>query len=412
MDDEGHVEQILTSVRRLTLDYHTGVQVVEFADGRVAAGINNSAANSAEAAGDIQASSYDVSAREITFFSTDGAQFVAEIGRNSDPDDRRARPIIYLDQNHWITLARRIHNPSKVQSSDMAPSERIIELARAQKIILPLSAGHLVETTRAHGGWRRNLAPVMMELSRGWQMLHPVDVRHAELDVTFTRLSGGLADMPVGNDIFGLTPRMVFGRAATPPPESELSADLPSAMRDLAGRTSWVASIYSILLENDAIPTPEGDRAAEAWARRYADLAVELRDNRQARTNARKITLVKYLLDLRPEMAEAALRAGISAERFEEWAFGDAEFDIAACPSVGLAREAVHHRLMNADDHWEANDLTDLNFLACATAYADVVVAERKATGYLTRAWRARGTDPPIVRSLPALVDRLETLVS
>jgi hypothetical protein len=43
-------------------------------------------------------------------------------------------------------------------------------------------------------------------------------------------------------------------------------------------------------------------------------------------------------------------------------------------------------RLRNAGHGWEATDLVDIMFLCCAGAYADVVVGERPAVGYLRQA--------------------------
>jgi hypothetical protein len=68
---------------------------------------------------------------------------------------------------------------------------------------------------------------------------------------------------------------------------------------------------------------------------------------------------------------------------------------------------ATHTRLRNAGDTWHSHDLNDMLYLACASAYADIVVCEKKAADYLTRAWRDRIGGAPLVTSLSALVERL-----
>jgi hypothetical protein len=53
-------------------------------------------------------------------------------------------------------------------------------------------------------------------------------------------------------------------------------------------------------------------------------------------------------------------------------------------------RQMLFARLRNADQTWEANDLVDIMFLCCASGYADVVVGERRAIGYLRQARQPR----------------------
>jgi hypothetical protein len=60
---------------------------------------------------------------------------------------------------------------------------------------------------------------------------------------------------------------------------------------------------------------------------------------------------------------------------------------------------------------WNDHDLNDLHYLACASAYADVVGCERKAADYLTRAWRGRQGGAPIFKTLVDVVGRVEQLL-
>jgi hypothetical protein len=78
------------------------------------------------------------------------------------------RPVVYLDQRHWITLAQRLHSPDEVAERDREPAERLIELARSKLIALPLSSANLWEIAPT-GPHRRDVALTMVELSRGWQ---------------------------------------------------------------------------------------------------------------------------------------------------------------------------------------------------------------------------------------------------
>jgi hypothetical protein len=65
--------------------------------------------------------------------------------------------------------------------------------------------------------------------------------------------------------------------------------------------------------------------------------------------------------------------------------------------------------LSNADDRWEHNDLTDVNYLACAAGYADVAVGEKKMSEYLRRAGARAPSGASVYRTLPDAVVGLET---
>jgi len=76
-------------------------------------------------------------------------------------------------------------------------------------------------------------------------------------------------------------------------------------------------------------------------------------------------------------------------------------------PFIGRLREVLFHRLRNPEDHWEPNDLVDVQFLSCAAGYASVVVGERKASHYLQLAGQGFGDGAQIVSTLPDAVDAL-----
>ncbi|MGA5421959.1 hypothetical protein [Streptomyces lavendulocolor] len=100
--------------------------------------------------------------------------------------------IVYLDQCHWITMARarvarhKVQVPEELQAADAL-------WARAERglIRLPLSSAHLVETVHAGSKERRrHLAEAMLDAYGGWHMVNPLVVRRHEL---ISALGGGRA---------------------------------------------------------------------------------------------------------------------------------------------------------------------------------------------------------------------------
>lgn len=98
------------------------------------------------------------------------------------------RPTVYLDQNHWSTIAKTIHEPDRVPNAEERDAARqLIELGMNRKIILPLSSGHMAETCKWTDDLRRyQLGVAMYQLSAGWQLRDPLDVRRFELRQAFT----------------------------------------------------------------------------------------------------------------------------------------------------------------------------------------------------------------------------------
>lgn len=79
-------------------------------------------------------------------------------------------------------------------------------------------------------------------------------------------------------------------------------------------------------------------------------------------------------------------------------------------PYVGRLHEVLYHRLRNADDKWERNDLIDMNFLCCAAGYADIVVGEKQTSEYLRRAASISAPGAAVCRTLPEAVEALRRL--
>jgi hypothetical protein len=407
----------LRSARRLTIDYGKRLSEIELVDGTVIIGKNEAvpADDDDLIAAFVRRASYDARTRTVTLTLANGDDVVARLGTSlRGIDGRDGRPTVYLDQNHWITLAQRLHSPEKVSPHDLEPSSRLIEYARAGTVILPLSGAHLAETRRTVGRRREHLASLMLELSHGWQMRNPLRVRRDELRATFVRQRAGALDesQPLRPLVFGLDPGIIFGARSLDLPSRKRAGRQAAGSGELVQRLAWACSLYLALLTVEADHRPDGARLADLWAHSHNELAQHLRHQQVPRVHLRKISLLRVITDLRDDVAAAGAEAGLDDVQFQVWLKTGADRDFALMPYLGRVREATHHRLRNADDHWEANDLYDLHFLACAAGYADLVAGEGHAANYLTVAGRKRTDGAPVVKSLPALMERLESLLT
>ena len=116
-------------------------------------------------------------------FETDrGDNVAAELPTVDDLAPLNGRPVVYLDQNQWSTLANVVHAPERVPVAEAEAAHTLIDMALASKVVLPLSAGHMSETCKWTNRDRRYaLALTILKLSRGWQMRDPLELRRSEV---------------------------------------------------------------------------------------------------------------------------------------------------------------------------------------------------------------------------------------
>ncbi|GAA2698469.1 hypothetical protein LV78_008014 [Actinosynnema pretiosum] len=355
----------------------------------------------------IRRSTYDRAEHTATLELVEGRQVVAEIGGPDPARSLAGRTVVYLDQNQWIKLAQHLHTPHKLRPAEHDAAATVIDWVRARRIVLPLSAAHVTEIGSARAQYRATLVPLMLELCRGWQMRHPLHVRADELLALFAAHGHGrpFTPSPGVPAVFTLEPGTLFSSSADP-----VGAPV-SDPGDLHRRLTWVSSLYSAMLDAEAVDRTDAEALSTRWAASFHDLARELRDNPTARQHSRQVVFARLVIDMRDDLARAALTAGVTPERFHNWMTGQGPDDLTTLPYLGTVFEATHTRARNAGDAWHSHDLNDLLFLACASAYADIVVCENKAADYLARAWRGREGGAPLVTSLAALVTRLQPLL-
>ena len=335
----------------------------------------------------------DVDAAQA-FVTMPGERALVELRdpRRSLEELRAARKIVYLDQNHWSTLAaaRRGHRP--VGEAERRAALRLGKLAEGQRILLPASAGHFVETTPLHGARRVALAGTVLALSRGWQMRNPLHIRVEEMLRAVHASAPAAADVfaPGADEIFaspqGLSvePDRSDGAAQPGAPAKPAAA---TALEQVGSLVPAVLGLYEAFIDEEAIPDEGGmaQAAAESWARGFAELASMLRDAGEPASTVRRVASARMLVDMMDDVTRVASAAGITPSAVVDRLTADDD-PVMRMPFLAQMRQMLFARLRNADQAWESNDLADVMFLCCAAGYADLVVGERQAIGYLRQA--------------------------
>ncbi|MFE9388774.1 hypothetical protein [Streptomyces sp. NPDC006784] len=312
--------------------------------------------------------------------------------------------VVYLDQNHWVTMARARYSRGKVDvAEELEAADAMWELVRAGQVRLPLSSAHLVETV--HGGTkerRRQLGEAMLSAYGGWHMLNPLVVRRLELIRSFES-----KQILTAGDVFTTAPYSPFHTYVPRLDEHELSEPQQMALA-LSWRSAWRAAMLEETLSERDLERTEGLIAA--WANGLGRLAQFIHEN-PAERDMRLVTVQHMLKDLTLEIAQACLHAELSpAQALQHIGPENVINFFSGLPFLGRVMEIIQVRLRSPSDSWVNHDLNDVLFLACAAGYADFVVAENKTGDLLQRADRFLGSRAQIHLNLRSFVRKFRDL--
>jgi hypothetical protein len=379
-----------------------GTMSIDFADGRhVRSSLGHDIFGPASA---IASSTFLPQSSQLNLRTTRGDDIVVDLPQPADLAPLRGRPTIYLDQNHWSTLTKTIHQPDRVKDEhERNAAVRLIELAKAREVILPMSAAHLAETAKqADREPRYQRALTIAQLSSGWQLRDPLDLRGFELRQALTVRYRRRCLIPPA--AVTLEPGAVHaGRDSTLP---DADAELPPQAQWTVHAIRCTAGIIDAVLDAEHIPmTP-----VPGWAAGLQQFAAFLRDNPTGKEVKRRRTHAKFIADLRPELPEAAYRAGITPADMSDWVRNYSEEDLPDMPTLGLFREVLHEKLSSGQVRWPGNDLIDMMYLTAAVGYCDCVVSERPHAAHISNALRRLGRVDRVGRlhrNLQSLVKQL-----
>lgn len=397
----------LERIESTTVDYEEGYIEIRTVEGRVVRLPGGSwAASSEDGPLDFKRVTFRPNDLVITMLTPRDEELEAEVFDSADLVERRAgRPVVYLDQNKWVQIALALHRPERVHGPELAATFRVIEMAHAKELILPISSGHSIEIGPLYGRRRLDIAVQMVGMSRGWIMTDPLRVRASELRALFGSLDDDSIG-PIKQPVFTLDSRQFH--AETPAPYLPTRPGLPPAAMLLVDALTSTQAVLAVLLENEGSPR-EGVDEASRWASLHQQLASHLATERASKQHLRTMTLLAFLSDLGDDLLHALHESGMTSSEYEHWLGERADGDIAQLPYLGRKRELVHRRLLNAQIKWGVNDLVDVLFLPCAAGYADYVVCEKQTGDYLQKVRGDRSGGARVFTSIAALIAALDT---
>lgn len=377
---------------RLSVDHEGKWAEVELASGLVIASELSGRAAAHE--GEVGRTDYDPERKEQTITFRWGEVATFEIG----PVERPHAPVVYLDQNQWVMLARHQWAPEKLPAPHREGYARLATLARERAIVLPLSSAHAFESARKDGRQRRELATTMLQLSRGWQMRSPLKVRREELLFNVAEFGDGATEFRQ-RPVFTLDPDALFSTS------DYAEKDSPEA--DLHARLTWAPALAETLIEDQRDDDEVARAKGERWATLYEGVATRMAEANPSPEEKWVPARMALMMDLTDELAAVAATVGPDRDVWGEW-LGESEDRFASMPAIARVQQVTHQRLSNPEYPWHVNDLSDTHFLASAAGYADFLLAEKATSHDLRCAERHVPPGAQIGRSPGELVDLIE----
>lgn len=338
-------------------------------------------------------------------------------------------PLVYLDLNHFIYLAR-----AQSEAGSNAAYRRLWEAALAaateRRALFPLSGEHLFEMYGIKDPkQRRCLADVMERLSGYMYLLGRIQIGELEVEAGIEAVVAErtvLPPVPLVRPNFawshgapgGLSLTDAQGRDASESVRAQIG---PEEFEALMRRANYLAE--RMMLEGPA--DEDLERLAELG---YAPEAA--RKEREGRLNF-EIDLVKKLT-AEPRWRKSRLRDLVAAREItHDWLgavnrvqehrakSGRAIFDpsseqmtqmLAALPQiqVAISIKTAYHR--DPNHRWTANDITDIDAIAVAHAYCDAVFTDKAIRSALKASRDLRLIPTFLPRTALELADWLDGL--
>lgn len=334
-------------------------------------------------------------------------------------------PVVYLDLNHWISLTQA--STGHPNGASFLPILEICRVAKSRRTArFVLSAIHYMETQKIKDpAQRRSVANVMEELTGFDSLFDRVAVMRLELDTVldpFARKPSAMVPVP----LLGRGVRHCFGRGSGVRIKGP-HGDATEQVRLRMGADVFDKFIADaeLLLDRSVLRGPSDEEVEDLRTRGWKpENAIAVAENRAAQE--RKLT---PHLDQEDRRRRGRLRDVVSArelciefETILPRALAQREITLTevisdqeaarrfvrAMPStdVSIELKTAWHR--NRDKPWTANDIYDIDAMALAVPYCDIVVTEKACHHVLSAAHLGEQMHTMLLRNLNDLPGALQ----
>lgn len=282
---------------------------------------------------------------------------------------------VFLDQNHWIYLAKALRGQPRLAAHANA-SQYLLSAVQDGKVRLPIFQIHVMEHYNANDATRRaRLSAAFDRLSGGWYAANWSDILPAEIEIAVATTFGA-ANAPAMPNVFG----QGFTFALNPPDAyawpAHWSPEERAGLERFARQPGALHHFLTLPHESGRLKSKEG--IAEA-GRNNARAAEDLRVKRRPYSEDmwRRAQHTGYVIDLQAQLEQNLLPIGRTFEDFLKLGTNGLARFWRRVPTMHVDCELTLYR----DRQWsraiKANDVYDIAQLVVAIPYCDVVVVEK-----------------------------------
>ncbi|MCK4486804.1 MAG: hypothetical protein KAU38_08600 [Desulfobacterales bacterium] len=290
------------------------------------------------------------------------------------------RKVLYIDLNHWINLAKARKN------GDLTLEQRLETLVDSGKLVIPISAVHIMEACAIlKYQQRQDLATMLRSLSRGFVLRNLENIRYIEME---SRI-GNHYGIPMPQDIrpfvlakgylraFG-EPRIDFSQLRKV--DSVKSAEVEHEFLRILDDEQSLDLILSEYVPKLAKESAEAELIR--FGHNSARLAAKGKNLREAEKDC--------VLELAKEFAKLAVRVANDLKLSNNLVksnppkhFWTKEYMLSV-PTVNVWSKLSLYLSRCITRDITVNDLYDMGHLAVALPYCDIVVADSAMAHLLT----------------------------
>jgi len=286
---------------------------------------------------------------------------------------------IFLDSNHWITLAKIVDGKEK-NLELLQVYKKIKKLSDSESAIFPFSMFHLDDIMkRSDKESRDKVIDVMIDISKGWVMKPYLFFFKKEIENAILNRLGKRSVHDISSQIFGK------GIAYTAGEEYHISSLTPEGEKflrehgnELRRVTDSIDSMNLILKDDSFVKT------FQEWKKHFDELAIQLEKNREFKKQMTKSQRYGYELNahfkhsITPHLGRFLYDRQIPVERIFSSNRTDLNLFLENMPSLNVYFQLIVARDEDSPERKvQPNDMADIGHLAGAIPYCDIVVVEK-----------------------------------
>jgi hypothetical protein len=281
---------------------------------------------------------------------------------------------IFLDQNHWIALAKAYYGKAE-QSSHIDILNRLYSEINSGEIILPLQISHLVEFNRNNNKDRRKRMAVVFErYSKGWFFAPWSAILPYEFSIAIAKTFGVQITSP-NPQIFGKG--VLFSVSEKQKKALIDSGRLKFGINFYENLSTFPGALLDLLTfpnEKNRKEMIEGDRKRRD---KYVRNSESSRDFDDSIELERRAMAAMYTYNHQTEIKNKLFDAGLTFDKLI--ALGPQQMSdfFDNVPSFDVDRSLTIYRDRQKNRPIQGNDMNDIGYLAMALPYCDKIVVEK-----------------------------------